>query len=190
MVIGPRGTLLALALVVRAHTALADDTKTVTIFEGRQVSVPVPSKWSFDEKADPHHGTQTVQLEDPGKEVVLQMTFFPDSSGRLSSREAVEAEAKRILEPMLETSVEKEIRLTFFDSPDGMGAYCAFTDSKLDPKHIPEDEKLIAVSGIRAWKGGYTLFTLLTNTKDSAVYKTALEIAVSGVRQVKAPVAF
>ena len=188
--IEPGKGLLVLALVLGARTALADDTKTVTIFEGRQVSVPLPSKWSFDEKTDPHHGTQTVQLEDPGREVVLQMTFFPDTSGRLSSREAVEAEAKRILEPYLETSVEKEIRLTFFDSPDGRGAHSTFTDGKLDPKHIPEDEKLIAVSGIRAWKGGYTLFTLLTNTKDSPVYRAALEIAISGVHQVKAPVSF
>ncbi len=170
--------------------ALADDTKTVTIFEGRQFSVPVPAKWSFEEKTDPHHGLQTLQLEDPGKEVVLQMTFIPDSSGRLSSREAVEAEAKRILEPYLESSVEKDIRLTFFESADGMGAYSSFTDSKLDPKHIPEDEKLISVGGIRAWKGGYTVFTLLTNTRESPEYKTALEITISGVRQVKAPVSF
>ena len=168
----------------------AADNKIVTIFEARQFSVPVPSGWSFDESEDPNLGTPTVKLGDPGKKVILQMTFIPDPSGKLSSREAVEAEAKRILQPYVETSVEKEIRLTFFEPPGGLGAYAAFTDGKLDPKHIPEDEWLIGVTGIRTWKGGYTLFTLLTNTKDSSVYRTALEIAVSGTRQVKAPVAF
>ncbi|MGE5413311.1 MAG: hypothetical protein ACM3NW_03985, partial [Syntrophomonadaceae bacterium] len=182
--------VLAALRLVGPAPALADDARTITVFEGRQFAVPVPAGWSFDERSDPHHGLQTIQLEDPGKEVVLQITFFPDSSGKLSSREALEAEAKRILEPYLETSVEKEVRLTFFDSPDGIGAYSAFTDGKLDPKHIPEDEKLISVSGIRAWKGGYDLFTILTNTTDSAAYKKALDIAVSGLRQVKAPVAF
>ena len=183
----------AVALVVAlAHAALAfaGDTRTVTIFEGRQFSVPVPEGWTFEERRDPHHGIQTIEVRDPGKEVVLQMTFIPDSSGKLASREAVEAEAKRILETIVEDSVEKEIRLTFFESPDGMGAHSTFTDGKLDPKHIPEDEKLISVSGIRAWKGGYTFFTVLTNIKDSPVYRTALEIAVSGIRQLKTPVAF
>ena len=173
-----------------APSTLADDIKTVTVFEAREFSVPVPSGWSFEEGQDPHLGMTTLKLEDPGKEVDLQMTFLPDPEGKVSSREAVEAEAKRILEPMLKTSVEKEIRLTFFDSPGGAAAYTTFTDSKLDPKHIPEDEKLLAVSGIRAWKGGYTLFTLLTNTKDSAAYRKALEIALSGTRQTKAPVSF
>ncbi|HYX21158.1 MAG TPA: hypothetical protein VFA98_09980, partial [Thermoanaerobaculia bacterium] len=68
--------------------------------------------------------------------------------------------------------------------------YTALTDGKLDPKHIPEDEWLIGVSGIRAWKGGYTLFTLLTNTKESSTYRKALDIAISGTRQTKAPVSF
>jgi hypothetical protein len=178
------------ALVLCCHLALAADTKTVTVFEGRQFSVPVPFGWSFDEGQDPHLGTTTLKLADPGNRINLQMTFIPDPAGKVSSREGVEAEVKRILQPMVETSVEKEIRLTFFESPDGLGAYATFTDAKLDPKHIPEDEWLIGVSGIRSWKGGYTLFTLLTNTKDSSAYRKALEIATSGTRQTKAPVAF
>ena len=182
--------LLTVAIGLGAHLTFADDTRTVTIFEGRQFSIPVPPKWSFDEKTEPQHGFQTIQLEDPGKEVVLQMTFIPDPSGKISSREAVEAEVRRLLDPLVESSVEKEIRLTIFDAPDGIGAYTTFTDGKLDPKHIPADEKLIAVSGIRTWKGGYTLFSVLINSKETPVYKTALEIAVSGTRQTKAPVAF
>ena len=173
-----------------ATVAFADDVKTVTVFEARQFSVPVPWGWSFDEGQDPHLGTTTLKIADPDKKVVLQMTFIPDPAGKLSSREAVEAEVKRILKPMIETSVEKEIRLTSFESPDGIGAHAAFTDAKLDPKHIPEDEWLIGVSGIRTWKGGYTLFTLLTNTKESSTYRKALDIAISGTRQTKAPVSF
>ena len=182
--------VLSMAGLASANPALAEDTKTVTIFEGRQFSVPVPKGWSYEEGEDPHLGAPTLKLEDPKAEILLQMTFIPDRAGKLSSREAIETEAKRILQPMVETSVEKEIRLTPFDSPDGTGAYATFTDAKLDPKHIPEDEKLIAVSGLRAWKGGYTLFTLLTNSRDSRAYRAALDIAISGVRQVKAPVSF
>ncbi len=182
--------LLALAFALCAHSALADDTKTITIFEGRQMSIAVPKGWSFDEGTDPHLGSPTLKLADPKQEIDLQISFLPDPTAKLSSREAVEAEAKRFLEPYLETAVEKEIRLTFADAGDGMAAYASFTDSKLDPKHIPEDEKLIGVSGIRTWKGGYLVFTLLTNSTDSAPYKRALEVVLSGIHQVKAPIAF
>lgn len=185
-----RGLIPLMTLCGLCAVAAAADNKTITIFEARQFSVPVPWGWSFDESQDPNLGTPTVKLGDPGKKVILQMTFIPDPSGKLSSREAVETEARRILQPYVETSVEKEIRLTIFEPPDGLGAYAVFTDAKLDPKHIPEGEWLIGVSGIRTWKGGYTLFTLLTNTRDSSAYRTALDIAVSGTRQVKAPVAF
>lgn len=188
--VGAMLPLVAVSVTCPLPVLANDDTKTVTIFEGRQFSVPVPQDWTFEEKRDPHHGIQSVEVRDPGKEIVLQVTFIPDSSAKLTSREAVEAEARRILEPYLESSVEKEMRLTFFDGPDGMAAYTSFTDSKLDPKHIPEDEKLISVTGIRTWKGGYFLFTVLTNTTDAPAYKKALEISLSGIRQVKAPVAF
>src|SRR5262252_3419369 len=48
---------LGLGFLAATHFALSDDTKTVTIFEGREMSVPVPAKWSFEERQDPHHST-------------------------------------------------------------------------------------------------------------------------------------
>lgn len=184
--------MLALASLSVALPARlpADDTKMITIFEARQISVPVPSSWSFDESRDPHHGLQTVTIEDPGKEIVLQVTFFPDQAGQLSSRKGLEEQARRTFQPYLETSVEKEMQLTFVDAPDGMAVYTKFTDSKLDPKHIPEGEKLISVTGLRSWKGVYMMFTLLTDTTESKTYRNALEIVLSGIRQAKTPVAF
>lgn len=169
----------------------ADDApRTVTVFEARQFSMPVPHGWTCEESRDADRGLQTLLLEAPGKEVILQVTFLPDPDGRVSKRSGLEAEARRILAPFLESSVERVIDLTFVDAPDGTSAYGKFTDGKLDPKHIPEDEKLISVTGLRSWKGAYALFTVLTNSTDSGAFKKALEIATSGLRQVKAPVAF
>jgi hypothetical protein len=181
---------LAVAFVLGAHSVFAADARTITIFEGRQMSVDAPRSWIFQEGTDPHLGAPTLRLEDSSQEILLQITFLPDSNSKLSSKESVEAEATRILKPFLATAVEKEIRLTFDDAGDGMAAYASFTDSKLDPKHIPEDEKLIGVSGIRTWKGGYLVFTILTNSTDSKTYKRALDVVLSGIHQVKAPIAF
>ena len=182
--------LWTLALLIAPLAALADDTKIVTIFEGRQIAVPVPDGWKFEEARDPHHGISTVKIEDPKREINLSISFFPDSEGRLASRKDLEAQAQNVFEPYLESAVEKQMRLTFFDAPDGTGVYTSFTDSKLDPKNIPEDEKLMSTTGLRSWKGGYLWFTLLTNSTDSPAYTKALDLVRSGLKQVKAPVAF
>lgn len=166
------------------------EPQTVTLFEGRQISVPVPEGWKYEEGQDPHHGIPTVRIEAPKEEIVLEVSFFPDPDGRLASREDLETEARRLFDFYLETSVEKEMRPTSFETPDGLGIYTSFTDSKLDPKKIPEGEKLISTTGIRSWKGAYMIFTLLTDTTGSSAYKKALELVRSGIRQTKAPVAF
>lgn len=185
------GALLApLLLLVLPSIARATEPRILTIFEGRQIAVPVPEGWKYEEGQDPHHGIPTVRIEDPKGEIVLSVSFFPDQDGRLASREGLETEARRLFDFYVETSVEKETRLTFFEAPDGLGVLTSFTDGKLDPKKIPEGEKLISTTGLRSWKGGYMIFTLLTDTTGSPAYKKALELVRSGIKQVKAPVAF
>jgi hypothetical protein len=182
--------LIAGALLLVPLAARAEGAKTVVIFEGRQISVPVPNSWTLEEGRDPHHGTPTLRIAAPKEEIVMQISFFPDSEGRLASRKDLEAEAQRIFAFYLESAVEKEMRLTFFDASDGMGVYTSFTDSKLDPKQIPEGEKLVSTTGIRSWKGAYLLFTLLTDSTKSPTYEKALDLVRTGLKQVKAPVSF
>lgn len=181
-------TAAALVLVPRAISG--DDVRTVTIFEGRQIAVAVPAGWKFEEALDPHHGSPTLRVEDPGGEVALVVSFFPDSRRRPENREDLEADARNLLEPYLDTAVEKEMSLTYFDAPDGAGVYASFTDEDLDPANVPENEKLISTAGLRSMKGVYVLFTLLTNSRDSATYRRALDLVRADLKQVKAPVAF
>jgi hypothetical protein len=183
------GLVWTLALGVSAMS-LAGEPKTISIFQGRKIEIPVPKGWSYEERPGPHDGSQTVVLADKKKEVLLTILFLPDADGALSTREGLEQQAKRILTPYLEQAVEKKLDFTFFESPDGVGVFTSFTDNKLDPKHIPEDEKLISTTGLRSWNGAGLFFTLLTNSRDLPAYETALDIVRSGIRQVKAPVAF
>jgi hypothetical protein len=169
---------------------LAAESKTISIFQGRKIEIAVPKGWSYEERPGPHDGSQTVVLADKKKEVLLSILFLPDSDGELSTREGLEHQAKRVLTPYLEQAVEKKLELTFFEAADGIGVLTSFTDNKLDPKHIPEDEKLISTTGFRSWNGAGLFFTLLTNSRDLPAYETALDIVRSGIRQVKGPVAF
>ena len=177
---------------VLAPTAIlaAGSPRTITIFEGRQVEIPVPSGWTFENRADPEHGVSTVRLADPKKEIQLDVSFLPDPDGEMSTRKALEEHAREIFAFYLPHSVEKDMKLDAFDAPGGVGVFTSFTDRTLDPKHVPEGEKLISTTGIRSWKGVYLIFTLLTDSKSSAAYRTALEIVQGGLKQVKAPASF
>jgi hypothetical protein len=187
VVVAASGAILAVGPLFAQSTGTP---KTVTVFEGRQIEIPVPAGWSFESKLDENRAVQTVELVDPKKEIQLDVSFLPDPDGEMSARKALEEQAKKIFVFYLPQSVEKDMKLDAFDAPGGIGVVTSFTDRTLDPKHIPEGEKLISTTGIRSWKGVYTIFTLLADSRTSAAYRTALEIARSGLKQVKAPASF
>ncbi len=190
--IGPgASTWLALAALLLASPAISgDDVRTVTIFQGRQIAMAVPAGWKFDEELDPHHGTPTLHVEDPGGEVAMIVAFFPDPVATPPDRTDLEAEARNLFEPYLESAIEKDVALTYFDAPDGGGVYASFTDGNLDPRNIPQDERLISTAGLRSMRGVYVLFTVLSNSRDSAAYRRALDLVRGELRQVKTPVSF
>lgn len=189
--IASRSTWAAVAALLLAARAISgDDVRTVTIFQGRQIAVAVPAGWKYDEELDPHHGTPTLHVGDPKGEVAVVLAFFPDPAATQPNRADLEAEARNLFEPYLESAVETDVKLTYFDAPDGGGVYASFTDGHIDPQSVPEDEKLISTAGLRSMKGVYVLFTVLTNSRDSAAYRTALELVRGALRQVKTPVSF
>jgi hypothetical protein len=177
-------------LLLAARAISGDDVRTVTIFQGRQIALAVPAGWKFDEELDPHHGTPTLHVEDPQGDVALALSFFPDPADGQPNRADLEAEARSLFEPYLDSAVEKDMSLTYFEAPDGSGVYASFTDGNLDPQNLPEDEKLISTAGLRSMKGVYVLFVVLTNSRNSASYRRALELVRGEMRQVKTPVSF
>jgi hypothetical protein len=189
-----RSMLVAISAFVLALGALAapraEATKTITIFEGRQIEIPVPAGWTFENKSSPDKEAQTIELADPKKEIQLDVSFLPDPDGEMSTRKALEEQARKIFVFYLQQAVERDMKLDTFDAPGGLGVFTSFTDKTLDPKHIPEGEKLISTTGLRSWKGVYLIFTLLADTRSSAAYRSALEIVQSGLKQVKAPASF
>jgi hypothetical protein len=178
------------ALLLLCRTISGDDLHTVTIFQGRQITIAVPAGWKYDEELDPHHNTPTLHFQDPGGDVAVVLAFFPDPANTQPNRADLEAEAQNLFEPFMESAVEKDMDLTYFDAPDGGGVYASFTDGNIDPQSVPDDEKLISTAGLRSMKGVYVLFTVTTNSRDSASYARAMELVRGELRQVKTPVSF
>jgi hypothetical protein len=181
--VGTARALLAFGVFLLAGVARAEE-RSVTIFEGRKISVSVPTGWKFGEAQDPKTGVQTLEWLEPSGEVQLDISFLPDSKGRMATREALEAEMKRTLSFYLTDAVEREMRFTSLETADGVCEYTSFTDRRLVGRKIPEGERLISTTGMRSWKGVYLLFTLLSNSRDTEAFRQAIEIVRTGVKEV------
>ena len=167
--------------------AVSADERLVTIFQGRQLSVSTPPGWRFEESRDKKTGVQTVEIVDPKSEIQLDVSFIPDSEGRLGTREALEAEMRNVFAFYLEGSVEREMKFASLDVTVGIGGYTFFTDRSLVGRKVPKGERLISTVGIRSWKGAYLIFTLLSNSRDSDPYRLALDIVRASFKEVRGP---
>lgn len=176
-----RGVLLAALLVASANVGLAQTTHTVTPFDGCAVELVVPGGWAFAQARNPQNGVQTIELSAPAKEVLLDLSFLPDLEGQLSTRASLEARMGELSQAYLEGSVEKTMKLNFFDAPSGPAAWASFTDRSLVGRSIPEGQKLISTTGLRSWKGAYLFFTLLADSAETASYRQAMDIVQAGI---------
>jgi len=173
---------LALPLLLAAtNLAAATAERTVTIFEGRTIAVTVPEGWSFEEHRN-DMGVQTISLIDPSGEIHVDASFLPDSDNRLASQEALETEMKTVFADLLNGAVEKEFKFTFAKTVDGMEGHMVFTDKSLVGKPLPKDERRLATSGMRRWRGVFMLFTVLSNDIESAAYKAAMRLVARDIR--------
>jgi len=178
----PSRFLLSVALLVAGGAARAEE-RPVTVLQGRKISVEVPKGWTFGESRDPKTGLQALRWNDPSGEVRLEVLFYPDANGWVSTREGLDSEMEKVFAFYRSGAVEKEKRAVDLKPVTGIGAYMSFTDSSLVGKTLPAGEYRISTTGIRSWSRAYFVFTLLSNSRDAGTYRRALEIVRSGVKE-------
>jgi hypothetical protein len=174
---------LLLCLFFAAGAVRAGE-RTVTVFEGRKISVSFPEGWLLEETRDSSKAVQIVRVVNPKSEVLLDMSFFPDPQGQLATIDRLKGTMKGKYGSYLAGSVEKDMKITSFAGPGGVGAYTSFTDRRFVGQTIPDSERLISTAGLLSWKGAYLAFTLLSNSRETDDYRQAFEIVHSGVREL------
>lgn len=174
---------VTIALLFVCSAALAE-SKSITIFENRKLTVDVPDSWTFDFSTEKETGVQTLMLDQPNG-IKLVASFLPDSENTLAKKDAMAALMKQAFSGMLEGAVEKEINVSFADAVDGYEGHTIFTDKKwVGRASLPATEWRYATAAVRRWPGVMAMFTILSNETDSASYKQALGVMRSGIRQV------
>ena len=179
-----RNALITLFALLWAAAAFGAN-RTVEIFQGRQVTIAAPTGWTFEATRDEKTGVQTMVLDDPSGEIKLALSFLPDSTNRLASKAAVEAQMQAVFADMLQGAVETEMKIVITEAPGGgFEGHTIFTDRQFIGREIPKDERRLATAGIRSWPGFFAVFTILSNDSTSDAYNAALKLVQSGVTAV------
>jgi hypothetical protein len=79
------------------------------------------------------------------------------------------------------------MKVNFFDTPSGPGAWASFTDRSLVGRPIPEGQKLISTTGLRSWKGAFLMFTLLSNSVETSSFRQAMNVVQAGITLATTP---
>lgn len=151
---------VALAFVLAAVSALAA-TRTIRIFDKRQIVIAVPEGWKFDLEKDKKTGLQTMHVEDRESDVKLAASFHPDPDKELATEEAI---GKRLGE----IASDESATFTYVKTVDGVAGHGVVGD---------------ATKGMRSWPGVYVAFTV-TGDRESEAYAKAIEVITTGMREV------
>ncbi len=168
--------LSGLALLLAAGTAVSAKEETLGLYQDRRVTINVPEKFNYSTGRDAR-GIITVKITDPNLKTNLLVSFFPDPDGRLAKEDDQRAFVAETTQTYAEGSVEKGYDFKDLAPHTGSGMYCVFTDATLVRKApLPPGEYLKVTSGVKAWAGGFFLFTLLSNDTTSEEYQAGMKL--------------
>lgn len=182
--------LLFLSLVVGlpvASFAAAQREEHVAIFDGRKVSVTVPSGFTYESGEDTA-GLVNVNLATADGKVSVHLVFAPDSGGENSPARARKEHMVEFFNSYVAGSVEKAMRFEELEPRRGAGTYCVFTDASLVGRtELPPNEFLHLTAGVKTWPGVLVVFRLFSQDTSGKDYTAALRLLRDSVEERAVP---
>jgi hypothetical protein len=161
-----------------------DREEILVLFEQRRVALAVPAGFVFS-SGKGENGIITARLSDPKETVSLQISFLPDPSGGFSSARKRKEFIAQSFQHYVAGSVEQAMRFEELESRAGAGTYCVFTDASLAGKtKFPPNEYLHSTTGIKAWRGCFAVFTILSNSITSPEYVTVMNVVSESLKEL------
>jgi hypothetical protein len=179
--------LLGMTLgVAAAEPTVAPKTESrqVTVAEEGSLAYNAPGEWVYSAPKLPNGKfPPTFKLSPKDQSASLLVTVFWDGFGNRATP-MTDAELQNVLKVSSErqyvpTSVEKKLEILKFTQPGVHGWYAQFTDASLVGKNPPPGDFKVVTSGIFRAGNLWGNFTLLTNAKDDAGFKTGLKVIES-----------
>ncbi len=166
---------------------LAKD-EIVQLSEERRVVIAVPEGFHYSARRD-DKGLIRAQLIDGAEKLSLQVVFLADPAGQVADENGQKDFLAAATRVYAEGSVEQSYDFKALEPKVGSGLYCAFTDITLahSGKPVPAGEYLHATTGVKAWRGGFLLFTLLSNETTSPEFHSLFRLLKDSFEEKKVP---
>lgn len=178
--------LLLLAADLRAGATRTDE-QSVFIFGNRRIAIVLPEGFGLATTKD-ERGLLTARIADRAETASLELTFVPDSEGKLGSARGRMELMVGAFQTYVEGSVEQAMQFEELQPRVGAGTYCSFTDAKLVGRtSLPPGEYHHATAGVKAWSGVGVVFTLFSNALDSREHQALLALLRASVEEKVGP---
>jgi hypothetical protein len=181
-------SLLILLAALPLHAGLIK-TKTKTrdesliLYGQRHITLAVPEGYVYSSHKD-ERGLITARIHDPKEKISLQLSFVPDPAGECATARGRKEVMAETFQRYVAGSVEKAMRFEELEPRSGGGTYCVFTDAALvGETKLPPGEYLHSTSGIKAWRGYFAVFTLLSQDTTSAEYTAIMRLLREGLAE-------
>lgn len=175
------GALPLEAGLVKAKAKTRDES--LLLYGQGRVSVAVPEGYVYSSKKD-ERGLITASIQDPKEKISLHLSFLPDPTGECATARGRKEFMAEAFQHYVAGSVEQAMRFEELEPAGGAGTYCVFTDSALvGQAKLPPGEYRHSTTGVKAWRGYFAVFTLLSQDTSSAEYAAIMGLLRQGLTE-------
>lgn len=166
-------------LALGAHMALAQSEETVTVPGRHRVNILVPAGYSFAVDRDMHKNA-AVRMENPVWPIAITAFIIAEADPAIVTEEWQRNQVISRIASALPDAKEKDYNFELLRPVSGSGVFCVFTDARYKAvAELPPGEYLHLTGGVKAWRGCYVFFQIMSNDLTSPEYQEAFQLFVS-----------
>jgi len=164
---------LLLLLLATGDFAVAQTEQTVVIPGRHRFSILVPAGYSFRVDRD-REDNAAVHMENPVWQISITAFLISDREHPLTTAEWQRNELISRVASALSQAKEADYNLRPLHPDSGTGVFCVFTDGTYKRvEDLPPGEFLHLTGGIKAWRGCFVFFQIMSNDLTSLEYQEA-----------------
>jgi len=169
-------TTIALALLLATSGVRAQSEEFVTVPGRARLSIFVPAGYSFSCERDVDKNAD-VRMENPIWPIAITAFIIADSNPAVVTEEWQRNEVISRIASALPDAKEKDYNFQPLHPVSGTGVFCVFTDARYKRvADLPAGEYMHLTGGVKAWRGCYVFFQIMSNDLTSPEYLEAFQL--------------
>lgn len=171
---------VALAVIAAAQLsagfALAQVQRTLALPSGPKFSITVPMGYSYQADFD-QDGNSRVIMENPVWEIKMVALVIAERDPKITTADWQKDTLITLMAAALPLAKETDYNFKPLNPRTGTGTYVQFTDAELKKgDKLNPGEFLHLTGGIRAWRGVFVHFQILSNDLQSEEFREVMDL--------------